>query len=364
MKFSKELIPIILALAALVAVNVFYNRNGTSRPSQMPHVEYTSYSAEERGTKALYLLLEELGYEPERLRASYHLGMRSEGLAVVMVPNEPVDETDTEQLLEWVRQGNTLLFVPGRRRTPLLNSLKLRLRQRLPREKSIAPFQATHLTDGIQELSVQSGNRIRTARQDVVVRHFRDKAGVVVLSLLEGEGTVIVLSDPYLMTNAGLSEGDNLNLLVNILLTYAEDTKTVYIDEYHHGFERKPTVLHLLKGTSFGWALVQVALAVILLMYSRARRFGRPKPVFREAHRSSMEYVTSLAGIYRTAQAADIALWNLYEQRLRSVRRPDENIRELMALCESKMKDQKLTEKELLELSRRITLAQRPGEGE
>ena len=362
---SKELIPIVLGLAALLAVNVLYNRNGTSAPSQTTSVEYTSYSAEERGTKALYLLLEELGYKPERLRTSYGLGMRSAGLAIVVVPEKPIDETYTEQLLEWVRQGNTLLFVPGRSRPPLLVSLRLRLRQGLPRErKSIAPFQATHLTAGVGELSIQSGSRIRTARQDVVVRHFRDKAGVVALSLLEGEGTVIVLSDPYLVTNAGLSKGDNLNLLVNVLLTYAANTKTVYFDEYHHGFERRPTVLHLLKGTSLGWALVQVAVAVILLMYSRARRFGRPKPVFREAHRSSVEYVASLAGIYETAQAADIALSNLYEQLLRPMRRPAGNIRELMDECERKMKDEKLSQKDLLRLSRRITLAQRPEEGE
>ncbi len=83
-----------------------------------------------------------------------------------------------------------------------------------------------------------------------------------------------------------------------------------------------------------------------------------------ESHRSSVEYVTSLARIYQTAEASDIALSELYERLLRSVRSRavGGSVRELMDECESK-KYKKLSEKELLELSRRIALAQRPTEG-
>ncbi len=361
MRLPKELIPVVLILAALIAVNVLYRRIRPSRSPQAAYAEYTSYSAGVQGTKAFYLLLEKLGYKPKRLRTPYY-GMQG-GLAVVLAPNRPIDAVDAGRLMEWIRQGNTLLLVPDGRETQLTGILRIKLRQGQLRRKNLMPSTSTNLTAGIQKLVVQSGSRIRTERKDAV-RHFRDRAGVAVISLPEGEGTVVVLSDPYLVTNAGLPEGDNLNLLVNVLLAYAGNTKTIYFDEYHHGFERRQSILHLLKGTSLGWALIQIVVAVALLMYSRGRRFGQPKPALEETHRSSLEYVTSLANIYQAAQASDIALSNLHERLLRSVRRSTlgGNIGELVDECERKM-NRKISERELLDLSRRMASAQHPGEG-
>ncbi len=361
MRFSKELIPFVLILAALIAINILYRRNKPSGSPQTAYVEYTSYSAGGQGTKALYLLLDKLGYEPKRLRTPYH-GMQ-EGLAVVLAPDRPIDDMDTERLIGWIRQGNTLLLVPDGNETQLTDALRIKLHQRPLRRKNMSPSVSTDLTAGIQSLTVQSGNRIRTARQDAV-RHFRDRAGVVVISLPEGEGTAIVLSDPYLVTNTGLPDGDNLNLLVNVLIAYAGDTGTVYFDEYHHGFERRQSILHLLKGTSLGWALLQVAVAAALLMYSRGRRFGQPKPVLKETHRASSEYVTSLANIYQAAGASDIALSNLHERLLKSVRRStlSGEMEELIDECKRKM-NRRISERELLDLSRRMASAQHPGEG-
>jgi hypothetical protein len=101
------------------------------------------------------------------------------------------------------------------------------------------------------------------------------------------------------------------------------------------------------------------------LMYSRGRRFGRPKPprTRGEAHRLSVEYVTSLAGIYRTARASGAALSDLYERLLRSVSESvgsagiPAGISELMEQCEKKMEDGKITERDLIDLSRRMESA-------
>ena len=164
MRFSKELIPVALILAALIAVNLLYKRSKPSRSSQRVHVDYTSYSAEEQGAKAFYLLLERLGYRSRRLRTSYH--EMQEGLAVVIAPDQPIDEMDVARLLEWVRQGNTLILVPDGREDRLTGALRITLRQRQLRRRSIAPSASTDLTAGIQELTVLSGNRIRTGRQE------------------------------------------------------------------------------------------------------------------------------------------------------------------------------------------------------
>ena len=370
MKLPKQLIPIVLILAALIGVNASRRKSAPARLSQATDVKYASYSTEEQGTKALYLLLEKLGYEPRRLRTPYLTGLRAEGLAIILVPDQPpIDEAGVQPLLEWLRVGNTLVFAPGKHGDQLAESLGIKLRRGRPLEASIAPRSLTDLTVGIQRLAVRSGDRILTKRTDAV-QHFGDSAGGVVISLQEGAGTVIALSDPHLMTNTGIEEGGNLSLLVNILFSYA-DAKTVYFDEYHHGFERRPTVLHLFRSTTLGWALLQVTTAVVLLMYSRGRRFGRPKPprTRGEAHRLSVEYVTSLADIYQTARASGAALSNLYERLLRSVSESagsagiPARISELMEQCEKKMEDGKITERDLIDLSRRMELARHPREG-
>jgi len=368
-----RLIPVVLVLVFLIAINM-RRRTDVSAP-QAAGVKYTSYSTDGQGAKALYLLLDNLGYKPKRLRAPHFTGLRADGLAVILAPDQlPISETDTERLLEWIQLGNTLLFAPGRSEDQLTKALGITRRQRQSREAFIVPVSSTNLTAGIQRISVQSGNRVLIKRNYdnaskmpalPVVQHFGDSAGGVVVSMSEGAGTVIVVSDPYLVTNAGLPVAGNLDLFVNILFSYAADAKTVYFDEYHHGFERRTSILHLLAGTSLGWALLQVAIAVILLMFSRARRFGQPKPMLKETHRSSLEYVTSLAGIYQSARASDQVLSNLYNRLLNSVRgRPSSaSVRTVMDECSLKMKDGNISERELMDLSRRMELARRPKGG-
>jgi hypothetical protein len=365
MKLTKELIPITLVLVVLAAISIFSKGIRPARSQQDAGVEYTSYSTEKNGTKALYLLLKELGYCPRRLRMPNLTGMSADGLTIVLAPDPlPISEVGAKRLLEWVQQGNTVLFAPAKREDQLAQSLGIELHQGQPMKTSLAPLALTEITAGIQRLAVQSGNRLHTERMDAV-RHFGDSGGGVAISFREGAGTVIALSDPYPATNEGLREGDNLNLLVNVLFSFVTDSKTVYFDEYHHGYERRPTILHLLKGTSIGWALIQVVLAIILLLYSRGRRFGRPKSVFEETHRSSTEYVTSLAGIYQNAQASFLALLNLYERLTRSVAwaKPNRSIMELMDECRRKIASGEISEKELIDLSRRTELALRPEEG-
>jgi len=365
MNLSKQLIPIILILVILAVISIFSKGIRPARSQQDAGVEYTSYSTEKRGTKALYLLLKELGYSPRRLRMPKLTGMTADGLTIILAPDHPpISEAGVKRLLEWVQQGNTLLFAPEKREDQLAKSLGIELHQGKPIKTSLAPLALTELTAGIQRLVVRSGNRILMGKMDAV-RHFGDSSGGVVISFREGAGTAIVLSDPHLVTNEGLPEGDNLNLLVNVLFSFVKDSKIVYLDEYHHGFERRPTILHLLKGTPTGWALIQVLLAIIILLYSRGRRFGRPKPVFKEIHRSSMEYVTSLAGIYHNAQASFLALLNLYERLTRSAAwaKSNRSIMELMDECRRKIASGEISEKELIDLSRRIELALHPEEG-
>lgn len=66
-------------------------------------------------------------------------------------------------------------------------------------------------------------------------------------------------------------------------------------------------------------ALIQLALVVLMVIGILAPRFGTPKAVGSRVRRSSAEYVTSLASLYRGAHATGPALEVIYRQFLRDV---------------------------------------------
>ena len=124
-------------------------------------------------------------------------------------------------------------------------------------------------------------------------------------------------------------------------------------------------------------ALIQLFLAALCLMVLLGGRFGPPVLSVRDAARSSADYVVSLANLYRRAEASGTALETLYRQFLRDVcgrlaLPPDVNLerlaevaarrgqidkerfRRLLATCELRLDAGKVTEAELLDLTRQM----------
>ena len=52
------------------------------------------------------------------------------------------------------------------------------------------------------------------------VVHLADKNGAVLLDYAYGRGRIILLSDPYIVTNAGIRTNDNLQLAINVLTAH------------------------------------------------------------------------------------------------------------------------------------------------
>jgi hypothetical protein len=60
--------------------------------------------------------------------------------------------------------------------------------------------------------------------------------------------------------------------------------------------------------------LAQGAFIILLIIYSRARRFARPLPLSRERRTTTLEFVGSMATIARLARASDLAMQNIYSE--------------------------------------------------
>ena len=241
-----------------------------------------------------------------------------------------------------------------------------------------APLQPVRDTQGILSLHSDADSRIKRLRPDAIAL-FGDSAGPLALAIPVGKGRLIAVADGGLFSNQMLPQSENSQFLANLLAHYARPGGRVLFDEYHHGdvvSEDGGSVWESL-GRPLQLALIQCGLAVIALSVLLAVRFGPPIPLVPNTTRTSGEYVTSLASLYRRAQASGTALETLYRQFLRDVcgrlaLPPDinlerlaevasrrghtdkERLRRLLATCELRLDQGKITEQELLDLTQQM----------
>lgn len=148
----------------------------------------------------------------------------------------------------------------------------------------------------------------------------REYEGALVVDYAYGRGRVVVLSDPYIVSNAGINRADNLFLAVNLVTGGSKGR--VAFDELHQGFgETQNQVFAYLKGTPILWMFGQGALVLLALVWTRGRRFARPIPAPRPDRRSKLEFVSSMAELQQRARAYDLAVENVYQRTRRALAR-------------------------------------------
>lgn len=226
-----------------------------------------------------------------------------------------------------------------------------------------------------------------TTRMDspVPVSHLDDGRagyGSMLVDYAYGSGRVVVLSDPYVVSNAGINRADNLFLAVN-LVTGGRAHARVIFDEIHQGYGggRNETLAYF-RGTPVVWLFAQGALVALALVWTRGRRFARPLPAPRVDRRSKLEFVASMAELQQRARAYDLALENVYARTRRALARygglpptaPPERIADRVAArsggdkaaleallreCEDAFAGAPLTGRRALELARQLRALER-----
>jgi hypothetical protein len=148
----------------------------------------------------------------------------------------------------------------------------------------------------------------------------REGEGALLLDYAYGRGRIVVLSDPYVVSNAGINRADNLFLAANVVTGGSRGR--VAFDEFHQGYgETQNQVFAYLRGTPILWMFGQGALVALALVWTRGRRFARPIPAPRPDRRSKLEFVSSMAELQRRARAYDLAVENVYQRTRRALAR-------------------------------------------
>lgn len=203
-----------------------------------------------------------------------------------------------------------------------------------------------------------------------------DKKNILV-EMNYGAGQIVVLSDPYIVTNTGISIADNAQIAINVL-TSREGI--IAFDEYHQGYgTNRNRLLEYFAGTPVAAIFLQIVLLVGLIFFSQSRRFARAVPEPEPDRLSKLEYVSAMAELQRSTKGYDLAIENIYTDFRRRVARlvgvdalktrkqdlarliadrlPDENadeLEQLMQKCEDVMHGEKTNKKEVLRLTTRL----------
>lgn len=149
--------------------------------------------------------------------------------------------------------------------------------------------------------------------------HIADRAGPLLVDYAYGLGHIIVLSDPYIVTNGGIRLNDNLQLAIN---TVAGREGLIAFDEYHQGKGiTQNEFAQYFAGTPVLAFAAQILLLVLLILWTNARRFGRPLPLPQVDRRSSLEFVASMAELQERSRAFDLAIENIYTRTRRVLAR-------------------------------------------
>jgi hypothetical protein len=288
-------VPLIAALALLSS-----GESDSGDPS--------SYSAQASGTKAAYLLLQDMGYKIERWEQSpTDLAPDPQRTVLVLVnPSRPPSREEKDALQLYLSRGGkilitgstTNLYIPQSESQPEL------LAEPIPQEYQ--PQLVTSLTRG-GAISMSPSAYWKHCSTNCLVHYADDRSGnarPIVVSYRAGKGQVIWWAASTPLNNGGISSSGNMELLLHSIGP-ADDNHVLW-DEYFHGAQR--TAGSYLGETPVLFGLAQGALAALALLLTYSRRNGPIYPSDSPSRLSPLEFVETLGGLYRRAHVTRAAL--------------------------------------------------------
>lgn len=125
------------------------------------------------------------------------------------------------------------------------------------------------------------------------------QGGVLIGEADLGVGQQWVLSDPDVISNHGIDQGDNAVVAVSIIEALRPDGGPVIFDETIHGLELRPNLMRTAFELPFGIVTLSAAVAVALAIWAGLMRFGRPEPGQRALQPGKVTLIRTTADLLR-----------------------------------------------------------------
>lgn len=288
---------VVLALLAVVAVLV------AGRPALWEDEEdFDPEGTHASGTKALVLLLEELGAEVVVTE-----GVPTGATDTAIVFQDDFDQDRAGEVLDWARSGGTLVVAdPASAFAPIVTGAVDG--DRLEADDCDV--------DRLADVERVVAGATRFEVPDGAASCFGDGRQALVVAADAGDGEVVAVGGPGPFVNEHLDEADNAVLAVRLLLPEAEGSTVAVLvrdpdpaapaddGEGRRPGEGEETLLDLVPGR-VGLFLLQLVLAFLAYVWFRARRVGAPVAEPRPTPIAGSELVDAVGRLRREEKDAE-----------------------------------------------------------
>jgi hypothetical protein len=254
-------------------------------------VESNSFSRSAIGHRAFIATLRKLGMpvEVSRFRTLDRVGDND-----LLLLLEPDAKAGDEILSQLDRVPHVLLVLPKWEGVPDLNRLtwigqmgllpesdvEQVLHAVLPgadlgRQKNKLEYDATRYHG---RLAIEQPQYIDAANDVRIGSLLLARDGTLLAERTDNGNHLWILSDPDILSNAGLDEADNGIVAVSIVRSLLPQGGKVVIDETSHGFEQRPNLLRVLLHPPFVSVGIAAIVALLVLAWAGLTRFGAPRP--------------------------------------------------------------------------------------
>jgi hypothetical protein len=364
----KQKLSAVVMLLLLVGLLAGLNAASYVQKEKTPDSEVvpnrSSFNSGATGTQALYTLLTETGRKTVRWQdstaalATTKIGLPSVFVVIGSLRREFTD-VEIEELLRWVSVGGRLIIIdrepneklvtttsnwsiavkPQDTGNPALFSSDPADQKQMTADTSaVKPVQPTVFTQDVNAIQpsrftasigimpigdgdqapVSYGEVTSPSQIDPLV-HFAHEGRNVVVDAPFGEGRIVAVSDPYVVSNGGIALADNAQFAINLV---SVGDGIIAFDEFHQGYGTDNNrFLQFFEGTPVIPIFLQAAALVGFFFFSQSRRFARPVPEPEPDRLSKLEYVGAMAELQNRTKAYDLAIENIYKDFRRRVTR-------------------------------------------
>jgi uncharacterized protein DUF4350 len=295
---------LIAAGALLVALLV---ASAIVAPAQVPGSSSipSSYSAAWDGSKAAFLLLQELGYDVEHWERSPQEITKDAAKTVLILaePIEPPSEDEQAALREFVLQGGRVVTTGANAYRYLPMGPTSKQGDEFEEQKTFPALLPSPLVQGAPKITMTApaGWHPDTPSQLVV---YGDDETAVVITYRFGNGTVVWWAAATPLINQTIREPGNMAFFLNCVAP--PQGGRVLWDEYFHGAHA--SLWTYFSRTPLPAGLAQCGLVFVAVIFTFSRRQGPVRAPATVTRLSPLEFVETLGDLYHSAHAGPAAV--------------------------------------------------------
>lgn len=275
----------------------------------------STFSKDISGSKVLYLLLQDVGYQVKRVFSTRTL--RDHDLLIVL---GTLSKIEGDEVLKWVEEGKTLIVAPslfdekGRCETTNFGSLKIERSFELKADKKISAKDHNDLSLRKASCLLKTGNDLNPL--------ITNDHGALAVEKNYHKGRILILAHHDILSNREIDSDDIAVFLRRWIAKNAPYGGKIAFFEFHHG----GALWKMLKKSN-AWLFALHSLLILLLIYWMVTpRFGDAEPYIYRQRRAFAAHAYSLGFLYQHARQSGYVLNQIFLRFMKRMRGSKSNL--------------------------------------